>query len=209
MLSSGRLIRAAAVLVWAAGVVFGLSVLWSYENTPATAAGIAQAWPEGATLRQRPHRRTLVLALHPQCACSHATVAELARLIARNEGTLDAQVLVLAPRSEPEAWVKSTLWRAAAAIQGVRVAADADGADTRRFGAVASGQAMLYGEDGRLEFSGGITGSRGHEGGNAGVDAIEALLRGERQPARRSTFVFGCLLFDDTGRPGLAAGVTE
>jgi hypothetical protein len=35
------------------------------------------------------------------------------------------------------------------------------------------------------------------------------VLRGQRQAARRSTFVFGCLLFDDGGRPGLAAGVTE
>jgi hypothetical protein len=97
----------------------------------------------------------------------------------------------------------------------VRVVADTDGADARRFGAIASGQTMLYGSDGRLQFTGGITGSRGHEGDNAGVDAIEAALQGDRsgldgdRTARTSTFVFGCLLFNAEGRPGIVRGETE
>ena len=38
----------------------------------------------------------------------------------------------------------------------------------QRFGAETSGQTLLYDRDGRLLFSGGTTGSRGHDGDNAG-----------------------------------------
>ena len=201
---SRRALWAVGLLLWGLGVGVGLTRLWSYENEPAAPATIAQHWPDETAVRQRPGRPTLLVMLHPQCSCSRATVAELARLMARNDGRLDAYVLVLAPASEPDAWIKSDLWRAAAAIPGVRVIADADGADARRFGAVASGQTMLYGGDGRLEFSGGITASRGHEGDNAGVDAIDATLQGGHAPHPTSTFVFGCLLFNADGGPGLA-----
>ena len=200
----------AIVLVgWVAGVGFGLATLWSYENAPAPRAEIASAWPATAAVRQRQGRATLVVMLHPQCSCSRATVAELARLMARNAGHLEAYALVLAPRSESEAWVRSDLWHAADAIPGVRVVADRDGEDARRFGAVASGQTILYGGDGRLQFSGGITASRGHEGDNAGMDAIEAALQGKTAPRRESTFVFGCLLFNADGGPGVADGAGE
>jgi hypothetical protein len=187
-------------------VGYGLAMLWSFENAPAARAEIAAAWPPEALLHQRPGRPALVVVLHPQCSCSLATVAELARLMARAGGAVDAYALVLAPRSEPDAWVHSGLWRAAADIPGVRVIADRDGHDARRFGAIASGQTMLYGGDGRLAFSGGITASRGHEGDNAGVDAIQAVLRGTPAPRRASTFVFGCLLFNADGGAGLAQG---
>jgi hypothetical protein len=88
------------------------------------------------------------------------------------------------------------LWETAAAVPGVRVVRD-DGAEAWRFGARVSGQVMVYDHAGRLQFSGGITGARGHEGDNAGRDAIEALLAG--RPHAASAFVFGCLLFDGDG----------
>lgn len=55
---------------------------------------------------------------------------------------------------------------------------------------------MLYGADGRLLFSGGITGSRGHSGDNEGRRAIVSLLTGEGA-YKSDTPVFGCSLFDE------------
>jgi hypothetical protein len=64
---------------------------------------------------------------------------------------------------------------------------------------------MLYDVNGRLLFSGGITGSRGHAGDNAGRTAILALLHREAS-GRNDTFVFGCSLFasDNQYQPGEA-----
>jgi hypothetical protein len=44
-------------------------------------------------------------------------------------------------------------------------------------------------------FSGGITGSRGHSGDNAGRSAIVSLVNGESTETAE-TFVFGCSLFE-------------
>jgi hypothetical protein len=53
---------------------------------------------------------------------------------------------------------------------------------------------MVYDAGGALLFSGGITGSRGHAGDNAGRSSIVALLN--RLPGTHtSTNVFGCSLF--------------
>jgi hypothetical protein len=72
---------------------------------------------------------------------------------------------------------------------------DRDAAESRRFRAETSGDALLYDEHGRLLFSGGITVARGHAGDNAGLGAIEALVRGDTN-VRRQTPVFGCALND-------------
>ena len=45
-----------------------------------------------------------------------------------------------------------------------------------RFGLVSSGHALLYDENGRLLFSGGLTNARGHAGNSVGRNAIVAIL---------------------------------
>jgi hypothetical protein len=51
----------------------------------------------------------------------------------------------------------------------------------------------LYDQSGHLQFSGGITGSRAHQGDNAGRQSLLALLSGRN--ARTATNVYGCPLF--------------
>ena len=188
----------AATLLWVAGVTTGLAILWSHENGPGPRAAAPAAFPAGSGL-VRPHDRpVLIVALHPQCPCSRATVAELARLVARAAAPVDIHALIVAAPGLDERLVRSELWTAAAAIPGVRVRRD-DGTEARRFGARVSGQVLAYDASGALRFSGGLTGSRGHEGDNAGRSAVEALLGG--RPHAATSFVFGCLLFDGDGQP--------
>ena len=188
-----RVLYAAGLGVWVAAVAAGLVQLWAYENAPGAAALAPADWPADSTL-PRPRRATLVVLMHPQCSCSQATAAELARLHAGGGAGLDTYVLMLAPVGAARAWVDSPLRRTAAAIRGVTVVDDDNGVEARRFGAMTSGQALLYDAHGHLQFSGGITGSRGHQGDNAGRSAIERLVRG--QPADSfTTLVFGCPLF--------------
>lgn len=188
-----RLLYAGGLCLWLAGVGFGLTQLWAYENAPGVAAVAPKTWPDASRVPHLDTRSTLIVLLHPQCSCSHATVAELARLHARVGDALHTYVFVYSPAGAPREWVRSSLWREASAIPGVTVIADPDGREARRFGAATSGQALLYDRGGHLRFNGGITGSRGHEGDNAGRSAIEQLVREERAE-HSSTFVFGCSL---------------
>jgi hypothetical protein len=58
---------------------------------------------------------------------------------------------------------------------------------------------MLYDGNGRLLFSGGITGARGHSGDNAGRSTVLSLLSRDTVD-RAETPVFGCSLFDPEAR---------
>ena len=123
------------------------------------------------------------------------------------DGRLATAVLMLRPAGMPDDWVHTDLWSSAAAIPGVSVLADDEGAEARRFGAATSGQALLYSADGQLLFAGGITESRGHSGDNAGRSAIESLVLGSQTiPTTRPalTPVYGCPLFgpDDCRKEG-------
>ena len=109
-------------------------------------------------------------------------------------GRIAAQVLFFQLGDGPADWGRTDLWRSAAAIPGVRVSSDPDGVEAARFGAMTSGHAVVYDPNGRRVFSGGITGSRGHAGENAGRTAILTLVNGEN-PAKADLPVFGCPMF--------------
>src|SRR5205823_6234038 len=80
------------------------------------------------------------------------------------------------PQNAPSDWERTDLYRQAAAIPGVTICRDEEGAEARYFHAATSGQTLLYDEAGRLLFSGGITAARGHEGDNDGQQTLIALL---------------------------------
>ena len=116
-------------------------------------------------------------------------------------GRLHVQVVFLQPEGTGMDWVKTDLWRKAESIPGVAVSADSAGEECRRFHAMTSGQALLYSKEGRLEFQGGITSSRGHAGDNAGRSEIVALVLGESSHAVK-TPVYGCDLFESNCQQG-------
>jgi hypothetical protein len=190
-------------VAWLLAVGGGLLTLWSYQNAPGPAAEAPAAWPVASRIPRPSDRAVLVVALHPQCPCSRATVSELARLLAHAAERPEVHLLFVAPPTVADEWVRASLWQTASAIAGVRVTRD-DGTEARQFGARVSGQVLAYDRQGQLQFSGGITPARGHEGDSAGRSAIEALLAG--RPHLTSTFVFGCLLFDGEGNAAPWAG---
>ena len=118
---------------------------------------------------------------------------EFAQVMARVQGKVAAYVLFYKPRESSVDWDQTDLRRSAAQIPGVTVLSDIDGAEARLFGAETSGHTLLFNPSGRLLFSGGITQSRGHSGGNAGESALVSLVN-NRVSKRSETFVFGCSL---------------
>ncbi|HEX8776435.1 MAG TPA: hypothetical protein VF735_22890 [Pyrinomonadaceae bacterium] len=191
-----RLVILCSMTLWLLLVGTGLAVLSAYENTPGAAAKPPVLWPVESRIRRAEDKATLIVLAHPHCPCTRASIGELALLMAHSQGHLTAYVLFLKPEGFSEQWEQTDLWQSAASIPGVHVLVDDEGIEARRFHATTSGQATLYDADGRLLFSGGITGARGHSGDNAGRSAVESILN--RGAADRSeTFVFGCPLFDE------------
>ena len=185
----------ASTILWLFAIGIGLSILWGYENTPGVGAEPPLRWPAASRIQPAPGRATLVMLAHPHCPCTRATIGELALIMAHTQDRLTAYVLFLKPTGFSDDWEKTDLWQSAARIPGVKVMVDDGGAEASRFHSATSGQAILYSAEGGLLFSGGITGSRGHSGDNAGRSAIVSLVNaGAAEEAE--TLVFGCPLFD-------------
>jgi hypothetical protein len=180
--------------IWLGAAASGLWVLWRYDNTPGEAARAPKQWPARTTLAQATDRPTLVMLAHPHCTCTRASIGELAEAIARARTPPRTYVLFMTPTGFREGWEQTELWRTAAGLPGVTVVRDDDGRAARQFGAVTSGQALLYDLNGVLVFSGGITGARAHPGDNVGRQSLVALLN-RASAASSGTSVFGCPLF--------------
>jgi hypothetical protein len=188
------LILACLGAVWLGVLGFGFGALEHEEFTPAGSGLVPHDYPGGSPAIQLANDRpTLLLFLHPHCPCSRATLHELDDFQADTAQRADTIVVFTVPPGMPARWEQGDLWDTASKLRGVHVVRDADGVETKRFGVVGSGHALLYGADGRLLFSGGITGSRGHEGDNPGLSAIEQAVATGHSTLTH-TPVFGCSL---------------
>ena len=192
--SSRRVWLWAMMFVWLGSVSAGLWQLWAYENRPGLAAAAPEDWPTQTQIKRATDRPTLVFVAHPQCTCTRASLEELAEILARARNHPKAYVLFLKPDVFEAGWEQTDLWRSASALPNVTVLRDDEGVEARRFGVETSGQTLLYDNNGALIFSGGITGSRGHAGENAGELALVSLLT-SGQAAQKASSVFGCSLF--------------
>lgn len=196
--------KVSLLAVWIAAVLSGMALMVRYGTSPGSSPGALAAWPEGTGLALDRRVPTLLMLAHPRCPCTRASVRELAKLVSRCRDRVSAHVMFFEPVGGGPEWSGSDLWRSAAQIPGVTVHADRDGGAARLLGAQTSGTVFVFAPDGRGLFVGGITGSRGHEGDNAGSDAAkDAVLHGKVQPG--GTAVFGCSIYE----PGMLGEASE
>ena len=193
-----RVAVSVAVLAWLGGVGFGMERLWAYKSTPGASAVAPAHWPGSKQITPVAGQATLVMFAHPLCSCTRASLAELASILQRSGGRVSAWVLFLNPRGTTDDWTNSGTWSAAQRIRGAHVIADRDGVEADRFGAATSGQVVLYDAHGKLQFSGGITGARGHVGDNSGEQRVVELVNTGTTDAHDHA-VFGCGLHDPGG----------
>jgi hypothetical protein len=193
-LQKQRSLNPAILLLWLGMAVWGVLAMMSGSNQPGPAEAAPGRWPVESSLPRPSKIPSLIMFVHPHSTWSKASISELSSLMNLCQGRVNTYVLFLRPGGQPAEWVQSDLWRQAAAIPGVHVAPDEDGCQARLFRAETSGEVVLYGEQGRLRFQGGITLSRGQVGENPGCTALQALIN--RQPSQvTQTPVFGCPLF--------------
>ena len=168
-------------------------MILNHQNSHGATGTTPEHFPSPSQLKLDPTRSTLIMFAHPRCPCTRASLEELNRLLARSQGKVAAQIWFFTPSTLPREWARTDLWKNAAAISGVTVHEDRDGAKARLFGAKTSGHIVVYDARGELRFQGGITGSRGHAGDNAGESAIVSLLAGQ-DTGLKETRVYGCAL---------------
>jgi hypothetical protein len=189
-----RWILVVGAFVWIAAVSIGFAFLLDYSVEPGAPAAAPEEWPSDSRIPAPRGHYQLVMALHPHCPCSRASVTELNNLMGLLRDTnVKGYVLAVKPSEFPDEWVRTESYRNAGRIPGVEVLLDVDGAESGLLGAQTSGQVLLYGPDGRLLFAGGLTPDRGHLGDSPGRQRIVSLVKTGTADAKDS-LVFGCSL---------------
>ncbi len=183
-------------LGWFSLVAGGLGTLIRYQNAPGAAAQPPGHWPAESQISRDPIKPTLVMVVHPFCPCSRSSLRELAKLTAQCDQALQISVVFCKPEAFSTQLEETDLWHIAGNIPGVERFADYGGTETERFRAYTSGQVLFYDAGGRLQFSGGLTPSRGHEGDNVGRAAIVRFIRGGAA-GHFESFTFGCPLYSE------------
>lgn len=187
----------ACALGWFAAIGAGVWRQARYETAPGDAAATPAAWPGVAGVERAADRSLVVMALHPRCPCSRASVAEFEKVARGSEASAAFVVLVAVPEGADAKWTESDTVTAARGIPGVRVVLDAGGVNAAKLGMRSSGHVVVYDRAGALAFSGGITATRAQTGPNPGADALRDLASDccSKDPNRpASTPVFGCAL---------------
>jgi hypothetical protein len=190
-----------ATLIWGSAVAIGFLALRLHAASPGRSGPAVERWPGRTQIPLSSRQPTLVVAVHPLCPCTQASVAELARLLSTCEGQVEVYILVFFPERAGHGWSPTDRLRRLATLPDVHLLDDPGGEEAARFGAQTSGLVALYAQDGRLLFRGGITGARGHEGDNEGRRTLVCLIRGDSLPHPRETPVFGCPIFPDPLTP--------
>jgi hypothetical protein len=170
-----------------------MHLLWRYKSTPGAGASAPSEWPSGTRIVRATDRVTLLLFAHPRCTCTRASLTELASIVEHAPDRVSARVVFERPTGVDAHWVDGDTFAMAGTLPHVERIVDDGGVESRRFGAVTSGTTLLYGAQGHLLFSGGITGARGHVGDNPGRARVAALVAGGFADRPESP-VFGCEL---------------
>jgi hypothetical protein len=193
--AGGNATLVAVIALWAVAVIGGEAWMWRYQLTPGAAPAAApRTWPVDAAVPAHAGKPLLLMVAHPRCACTRASLNELRRLVARFEGLAvkpDLYLSLVVPEGAGANWIDGPVLHNASSIRGVRVAIDPGGRFAARLGATTSGHVLVYGKDGALLFSGGITAARAHEGDSIGQNAIVRALYGAHPPVDQAP-VFGC-----------------
>jgi hypothetical protein len=186
----------ASIIAWLVLLAAASSYLTQHEFS--TVADAPQAmvtrWPNESRIERGAGRPTLLLFLHPKCPCSRATLRELERVFANvRDNATELFVVATVPSEGTDEWRDTVTMNAAQRLPNAALFIDRSGVEAARFGAMVSGQLMLFDAAGHRAFAGGVTPSRGHEGANLGADALASLLRNETKE-RCEYPAFGCRL---------------
>src|SRR5687767_6414791 len=76
-----RTIWILATAAWAGATVYGFAEMVRFEATPGDISPAPATWPADTAIARAADRPTLVMFVHPHCACTGASLGELAKLL--------------------------------------------------------------------------------------------------------------------------------
>ena len=192
-----RVLFAVVTLVWGSAAGMGFHLLLDYQFDAGEEGLPPVTWPMESALPRSSGTPALIVFAHPKCPCTRASLVELSRLMAHIKDRVSLSIVFYRPDGKDESWVRqSVLWGMAESSGADRLMIMGGAAEIERFKPRTSGQVYLYDGAGELQYSGGITSSRGHEGDNLGRAAIHDFVLSGKVIATKF-HVFGCSL---TGR---------
>lgn len=196
-----RKTQALALLVcaWVVAVLTGGFLQIQYSMSSGRSGEVTRQWPTSTNILKHRDSKQLLIFLHPKCACSVASLMELAKFQDRTQQIVPIQAIFFCPDEEDESWVNEKLWTIAESIEGCERFVDFGAIEAQRFGIETSGHVLLFNGLGLRMFSGGVTSSRGHVGDNLGVRTLTSLIDGEAVVTTELP-VFGCKILSDGGR---------
>lgn len=188
------------IVGWLGLIACGFGALAAYASIPGAVGDPPSIWPSndagGMQLARGTH--TVILAVHPRCPCTRATINELERTLARAIEQPVIYALIFEPGPDDSADVDESFARTRIAerlgsLPGVVMISDPGSIIAQQFGALTSGHTLVYDATGSLVFSGGLTPTRSHEGPNTGSASLVELFNG-RSAIAEQTPVYGCPL---------------
>lgn len=186
-----------AVVLWSAAVIAGIQRIWSYESTPGEQSSVPATWPGSSLVSVDRERATVTMFVHPLCSCTRASLIELREALDTMDRSPAVWIVLMSPQGIVKDWNEHTA-AIAQRVPEATIVTDKEGKEANMFGASTSGHVVLYGRDGRLMFSGGITAGRGHVGVNQGRRDVIAAVRGGDRGHEHP--IFGCGLHDPEPR---------
>ncbi|MBB5058216.1 hypothetical protein HDF16_002930 [Granulicella aggregans] len=194
--------------------------LWLLALVPAGRKLMAFEWTTGATgltpthltgpisnglSQNEGHSALLVVAIHPLCSCTRATLKELEDAAPNWKQPYRTTFLIYKSKPQPDTitpasdfdWHHAAYIRDAQKALNAEVVDDLNGEQAAKLGALTSGEVLLYSAPDQhgsrhLVFSGGVTAGRGMEGENTGIATLsQALNAAFTQPGAHAP-VYGC-----------------
>lgn len=184
--------------VWLSAIGTGLGLLANYAAEPGLVGEVPQAWPSDSELQRAGASHTLVLAVHPRCPCTAASINELERALGNVEQLPRIYALIFEPMpgvavNDQEDFARTRITKRLIQLPGVELIADPGSEIATGFGALTSGHTLVYDASGQLVYSGGLTPTRAHEGPNTGSATLVSLFNGGEAIAPVAP-VYGCPL---------------
>ena len=107
VIQPARYLTVVAFVLWLSAVAAGGDLLWRHALTPGSTAAAPTHWPTDSLIKPEPGLPMLVMLAHPQCACTRASLGELALIMAKLQGKLKAYVVFYQPVGFPASWVET------------------------------------------------------------------------------------------------------
>lgn len=192
------------IVAWLSLVAVGFGAIASYSARPGAVGDVPRTWPDNAPagMTLDPDAPTLVLAVHPRCPCTRATINELERALGASPSRATIYALIFEPGPDDpvhadDAFARTSIAARLASLPGVVMIPDPGAEIATRFGALTSGHTLAYTPDAALGYSGGLTPTRAHEGPNTGTSSLIELFN-QRAALASDAPVYGCPLCPDS-----------